>query len=377
MTRRWNNKPFHLEFAPDLNMLKPRLSQLKESWVLMAAAPLAAGVLAYGCSFLITPTYRSTITFMPPQQQQGAAAALVSSLSGLANLAGGGLPGLKNPNDQWIGLIQSRSVADEVIGKFNLKSRYERELMEDVRRDLAERTIARAGKDGLIWVTVEDTEPTVAAAIANEYAGALGRMTKKIAFSEASQRRIYFEGLLAKSKNDLTEAQKKLQESGVSIESLRTSPDAALGEVARLSTQLSALELKESVQKTYLARDSQEMTVLTAEISAIRARLKAIGQQRKSGDTDNPQYIENYRNFKYQETLFELLAKQYEIARADEAGEGALIQIVDSAIPAERRAWPKRSLLAISGFMAGLFLSFVYVTMLKPARPHGTERLKT
>lgn len=358
------------------NMFIPTLSELKNNWVLLTITPLLAGVLAYGGSFLITPTYRSTITFMPPQQQQGAAAALVSSLSGLANLAGGGLPGLKNPNDQWIGLLQSRSVADEIIGKFKLNDRYERDLMEDVRRDLAERTIARAGKDGLIWVSVEDREPAVAAAIANEYAAALGRMTKKIAFSEASQRRVYFEGLLNKSKNDLTEAQKKLQESGVSIDSLRTSPDVALGEVATLSAQLSALELKESVQKTYLARDSQEMSILLAEKAAIKARLKAISQQRKSGDNDNPQYIENYRNFKYQETLFELLAKQYEIARADEAGEGALIQIVDPAIPAERRAWPKRSLLAISGIAFGILVSLIYVTILKPVRSGRKEQLE-
>ena len=64
------------------------------------------------------------------------------------------------------------------------------------------------------------------------------------------------------------------------------------------------------------------------------------------------QYLRKYRDFKYQETLFEILAKQYEAARLDEAKSAPMVQVIDRAVPPEKKSWPPRAVLTLTA--AGL-----------------------
>jgi len=139
--------------------------------------------LAYG--FIVKPSFEAKTSILPPQQQQSSAAAMLSSLGGLAGGMGASL-GLKNPNDLYIAMLQSRAVADRLIERFKLQAYFEAKTMTDTRKKLQELTKIASGKDGLISITVEDHSPKLAADLANAYVEELRRLSKTLAVTEAA-----------------------------------------------------------------------------------------------------------------------------------------------------------------------------------------------
>jgi uncharacterized protein involved in exopolysaccharide biosynthesis len=139
------------------------LHTVAENLRLLVLGPLLVGLAALGISFAVTPTFTASTQFLPPQQQQSAAAAMLQSLGGLAGLAGAAT-GIKNPNDQFVAFIKSRTLQDRLIERFDLVQRYEAELQHDARETLNKQVRISSGKDGLIKVEVDDHDPAFAAA---------------------------------------------------------------------------------------------------------------------------------------------------------------------------------------------------------------------
>ena len=136
---------------------------------LLILGPLLVGLTALGVCFAITPTFTATVRFLPPQQQQSAAASMLANLGALGGLAGAA-SGLKNPSDQYLAFIKSRSVQDALIDRFGLVERYEAKLRDDARKTLQAMARASSGsKDGLITVEVDDEDPKFAAQLANAH----------------------------------------------------------------------------------------------------------------------------------------------------------------------------------------------------------------
>lgn len=348
------------EFAPDddpgmLDLLLP----LVQSWRLIVIGSLAVGLAALGVAFVLTPVYTGRTTFLPPQQQQSglASAALASlgALGGLAGLAGGGA--IKSPADQYVALMQSVTVADRLIDRFDLVSVYDANYRVDARKALDLKTRITVGKkDGLITVEVEDESPTRAAEMANAYVEELRRLTSVLAISEAQQRRVFFEKELKEARDQLARAQQEMQASGITAGALRAEPRSAAESYARLKAEVTTAEVRVQVMRRSMADSSPELQRQLAQLAALREQLARLEQ----ADEVNrgPDYVTKYREFKYREALFEMFARQYELARVDESREGALIQTVDPALPPERRTRPKRALTAISATAVGfLFLS--------------------
>jgi capsule polysaccharide export protein KpsE/RkpR len=285
-------------------------------------------------------------TLLPPQQQNGAAAAL-SQLGALAGLAGGAAA-VKSPADQYISLMQSVTVSDRIIDQFKLMDVFEAQYRQDARLQLAARVQISAGKkDGLITVDVDDNDRDRAAAIANAYAEALRHVTSTLAVSEAQQRRAFFEAQLQQTKDKLTRAQIALQGSGINQGTLKTEPRAAAEGYARLRAELTSAEVQLQTMQRMLSENSPELLQQQALLAALRGEIRRLEQQ-DAPNSKSDEYITRYREFKYQETLFELFARQYEAARLDESREGALIQILDVATPPERKSKPKRATIAIA-----------------------------
>ncbi len=325
---------------------------------LLIAVPLLAGVLGYGVAWMMPPTFTATTTFLPPQQQQSSASAALASLGALAGLAG---QAVKSPADQYISLMQSVTVADRLIDQFELLALYEAKFREDARRALALHTKIELGRrDGLITVSVDDRKPERAAEMANAYVDELRRLTSTLALGEAQPRRVFFEKQLSESKDKLAAAQRALQASGFTEGALRTQPVAAAEGYAKLKAELVAAEVRAQAMRGYLNESSPEFRQAQATVTALRAQLARLEQL--SANAGAPDYIGKYREYKYHETLFELLAKQYELARADEAREGVLIQVIDPALPPERRSKPIRTHIALAAAaIAGLLLVVVLV----------------
>ena len=159
---------------------------------LLVLAPLAAGLLALGITFAIAPTFTATTKFLPPQQQQSGAAAMLAGLGALGGLASAA-SGLKNPADQYVAFLQSNSVQDALIDRLKLTDRYESDYRQDTRKELTKNVQITSGKDGLISIEASDTDPAFAAQLANAHVEELRTLLNRIAVTEAQQRRLFFE----------------------------------------------------------------------------------------------------------------------------------------------------------------------------------------
>ena len=317
-------------------------------------------MVALGGSFLIAPTFTASTSFLQPQQQQGAAAAMLQGLGALGGLAGAAT-GLKNPADQYVAFMKSRSVQDALVKRFDLQKRYETELHEDALRALGTTTRINAGKDGLIKVEVDDKEPAFAAKLANAHVEELRKLLDRLAVTEAQQRRAFYEKQLEQTKAKLAVAQSALQRSGINEGALRAEPKMAAEAYAGLKAAVTAAQVKLQSMRTYLTEQSPEFKLAQSELGALQGQLSKAGSTNNAAADDD--YIVKYRDFKYQETLFEMFAKQFELAKLDEARDGALIQVVDVAQTPERKSKPKKAMIAVLTTLATGFalLLFVFV----------------
>jgi uncharacterized protein involved in exopolysaccharide biosynthesis len=351
---------------------------LIESWKLWLLGSLAVGLAALGIAFVMTPVYTARTTFLPPQQQQSGMASALASLGGLAGLAGVA-GGIKSPADQYVSLMQSVTAEDRLIDQFKLQQVYESKYRFEARRALEQNTrIAVGKKDGLISVEVDDQSPQRAADMANAYVEELRRMTSVLAVSEAQQRRVFFEKELKEARDQLGKAQQELQASGFNVGALRAEPKAAAESYARLKAEITAAEVRTQVLRGTMADSSTQVQQQLSQLSALRAQLARLEQ---AADANvGPDYLSKYREFKYRETLFELFARQYEIARVDESREGALIQVVDVAVPPEYKSKPKRLFIAaaatlLSLLLLGMFILVRHFWRESATDPQGAEKV--
>ena len=346
---------------------------------LVLGLPLLAAALAFAASFLITPRYTSTVMIMPPQQQQSSGvSAMLGQLGGLAGMAGG-LGGLKNPSDLYVGLLESRTVADNLIVRFKLKERYDTATMDETRRELAMATEITTGKkDGFISISATDIDAQFAAGLANAYGEELSRLTQTMALTEASQRRLFFEKQLNAAKDQLADAEIALRttQEKTGMISPGAQVQAIITNAAQLKGTIAAKEVQINAMRTFANGSNPDLVRALEELRSLRGQLaKLENSGSEQGDfmvaTGNipkvgVEYVRSSRNVKYYETIFELLAKQYELAKIDEAKDSGQIQMLDKAIVAEKRSKPQRGVLTIlggvSGAMLGLLLAFGHAT---------------
>ena len=340
---------------------------------LLLAGPVLAGGVAFGVASLLTPTFTATTTFLPPQQQQSTAASALASLGQLAALAGAaGVT--RAPADQYVALMQSATVSDRIVERFGLMQEYDVKLRMHARKALSGNVRITVGKkDGLIVVEVDDKSPQRAADIANQFVDELRYMTSTIAVSEAQQRRVFFEHQLVQTKDKLTAAQQALQASGFGEGAIRAEPRAAAEGYARLRAEVTAAEVRLQTMRGSFAEDTPEIRLQQATLSALRGQLARL-EQSGAGRGDSQDYVSKYREFKYQEALFELFSRQYELARVDESREGALIQVVDKATVPEWKSKPKRALIAIGAALATALLLVVFVLARESWRMRSARR---
>jgi uncharacterized protein involved in exopolysaccharide biosynthesis len=346
--------------------LSDMLGALRDHIRLLVAGPLAVGAVVAGVTGFIEPTFTATTTLMPPQQSQSGMASALAALGPLA-AAAAGAAGLGGSADRYVGLMQSVTVSDRIVDQFGLMDVYDAKFKVDARNGLASNVRITVGKkDGLISVSVDDKDPQRAAAIANRYVDELRLVTQSLAVTEAQQRRVFFERQLELSRDRLILAQQALQASGFSAGALKTDLRAAADAYARLKADVTSAEVKLQTLRSSLADRAPAVLQQQTELDALRAQMARLEQA--TDVSGGPDYIGKYREFKYQETLFELYARQFEIARVDESREGTLIQVVDAATPPERKSRPKRAVTAVMSTLVTLLLLLAFVLVRHAAR---------
>jgi uncharacterized protein involved in exopolysaccharide biosynthesis len=327
-------------------------------WQLLLGS-LAVGLLALGLSYLEAPTFTARTTFLPPQQQQSAAASALAALGPLAGL-GGAAGSMKSPADQYVALLQSETVADRIVDRFGLMKVYEARYRFEARRKLAASVHIGVGKkDGLISVEVDDHDPQRAADMANRYVEELRVLTGSLALSEAQQRRAFFESQLTQTRDALQRAQQTLQASGFTEGALKAEPRAAADTYAALRGEATAAEVQLQILRRSLTDSAPEVQQQLARLSGLRSKLAQLEATTPQGA--GADYVGKYREYKYQETLFDMFARQFELAKLDESREGALIQVVDPARPPEWKSRPQRAMTTVVATLGALFLLVVYL----------------
>ena len=356
------------------------LAKYKRSLVVL---PLLAAVVAAGIALLMPNVYTGTTRILPPQQTQSTSAVL-AQLGSLAGLAGGAIPGMKNPNDLYVGMLKSRTVADSLIGRFELNKLYDKRYQSETRRELARRSTIVAGKDGIITVEVDDSDPKRAAELANAYVDELFKLTKVLAVTEASQRRLFFERQLEQAKDNLARSEAStrhaLQKGGlVMVEGqgrVMAETNARLrAEITVKEIQIGAMRAFASDQNPELQRTQQQLEVLKRELARMEGA-SSPGRADGKGEDNTGKGIENLRllrEMKYNEVTYELLARQYEIAKIDEAKDSAIIQVMDRAIEPDRKSRPHRArIVIVAGVLATL--AALLLALLRESFARARER---
>jgi uncharacterized protein involved in exopolysaccharide biosynthesis len=343
--------------------------------LLLAGATLVAMFLSAAVALLIPPSYTAEAVILPPQPEQSSQLLMMGSPAGLAGLGGlgsslaGGL--LRNPAELYIGILKSRTIADALIARFRLQQVYGSKSLIDTRKALARHTSISTGKDSLITIRFEDRDRARAAQIANAYVDELHDRNSRLALTSASQRWLFFQQQLADEKNALADAEiamKKMQQaSGLVFPSGQS--EALMRAIASLRAEIAAREVQFQGIRTYATGDNPQAQMMETTLAALHQQLRKL--EAGSGDElvvparkipeTGLEYLRKMRDFRYHETLFELLAKQYEAARIDEAKEAPLLQVVDSAVVPDKKSWPPRTLFVLVGGLLALVAASLFV----------------
>ncbi len=335
---------------------------------LVLGLPFVVAILAAGISLLLPNIYTGTTRILPPQGQSSSSA-LLAQLGGLAGLAGG-VAGVKSPNDLYIGMLKSRTVADNLIQRFDLNNLYDQTYQSNTRKDLEKLTAITSGKDGIITIEADDKDPKRAAELANAYVDELFKLTKVLAVTEASQRRLFFERQFEQARDNLGKAEaaaRQAMDKGGLVQ-VEGQGRAIIENTARLRGQITVKEVQIGAMRTFATDSNPDLKFAQQELESMKRELARIegtsGSKSGNGRGSDSSGIDSVgllRDVKYQETVYELLAKQFELAKIDEAKDSAVVQVMDKAIEPDRKSKPKRSLIVLLSALAALFVSVLWV----------------
>ena len=364
-----------IENKDDIEINIPELlAKLARHKKMIGGVTAGAAIVSLVVSLLMTPIFRAETKILPPQQNSSIIASqLLNQMGGFASLASSAV-GIKNPNEMYIGFLRSRTVYDKIIDRFGLMKLYDAKYREDARKDLAEALAARSGNDGMLVVSVEDPDPKRAADMANAFVEEMIGVSRGLALTEAAQRRLFFEEQLKDVKLALASAEEGIKGFQEKTGALKIDDQAraVIQGIGNLRAQIAAREVQYKVAQTFATPQNPDLQRIEEELRGLKAELNKLEQ--KGGNSPDPlmptgrmpsvgmEYLRKLRDVKYNETLYELLAKQYEMAKLDEARDAAVIQIIDKAVQPERKVKPKKAIIValstLTAFLLSILLAF-------------------
>lgn len=354
---------------------------LLEYWGVLVKRKKLIGCIVGGCfaasvilAFILPKKYVSTTSIMPPQQDSSLASSMMGSLpGGLGSLAGGFL-GMKSPADLWVGILNSQSVRDVIIARFNLKERFEKESIEDTRKKLDKMVEIAKSDSEIISISIEDTDPLTASQMANAFVEELDKVNQTVVVTGGKRSRIFLEKRLVIAKADLAEAEDRLrafQEKNKAIK-LDDQAKVIIESIGVVKGQLIAKEVEYETLLSYASRTNPQAELLKTQVDELKGKLVELEDGSKAG-AGNPvhedifiptsrlpdislQFARLFRDVKVQQTLFELLTQQYELSRLQEAKDSPVVQVLDAAKVPEEESKPKKPLIVLAATFTSVFL---------------------
>lgn len=329
---------------------------------------LAAVLLAVLLSLIMRDQFTATTSLLPPQNSTSSLLSQLSGLGPLAAMAGGGLS-MKNPADLEVALLKSQTVEDAMIDRFNLMDRFHAKRRSEARTVLEDRVKIESTKNGLINISVTDSDPRRSADMANGYVQEFKKFSATLAVTEASQRRLFFQQQLTEAKDELTSAEEqfKATEQKTGVLQIDAQTRVVIESVAQLRAQIAAKEVQIRAMRAFATEENPQLQVATQELAALEQQQAKLGSSSDSSEAallipkgnmqqSQMEYVRRLRDVKYYETIFELMARQYELAKVDEARQGVQAQIVDQATVPDHHSSPKRRLIVLGAGFVGLLI---------------------
>jgi uncharacterized protein involved in exopolysaccharide biosynthesis len=300
--------------------------------------------------------------------------------------AAGSLIGTKNTNDLYIGILQSKSIADQLIKKFNLMQHFGTTTLTDSRSSLSTITTITSTKTGLINISVEDKDPKFAANLANAYTDELSKLNQKLAITDAAKRRLFFEQQLKNAKNQLDSSESLLKKTQETTGLLQ--PDsqiqAMITRTVQLQAQIASKEVQLSTIRSFAAAQNPEVLKTQQELQSLKKELDKLEINSSAAEgvivptrtipQTGLEYIRRLRDVKYNEAMFELLSKQFESAKLDEARDSSAVQILDIATTPDKKSKPNRGLIVAIGIIIGFFFGLGF-TLLREKLPRSKQSI--
>lgn len=381
---------------------------LAENSRLIIYTTLAVGLITLVGVFLWPKKYTAVARLIPPQQNltlsgqllEGLGGTMVPGRVGLGSLGGfaESLLGLKTPGDFFVGLLQSDTISDRIIERFNLRKEFRVKYIEEARTKLEKVAKIRATKYGLITVEVTHRRPATAAEMANAFLEELARLLREMADQEAAERLAFLERERREASLRLAKAEEELRQ--FSEKHSVMLPDAQtrgmLEYVAQLKAAIDYREVELQVFRQWATPYNYQVRQLEAELKALQDKLRQAEEPLNGGDNASRvmiamgkmpalglEYLRLFREVKYQEGLYRVFAKLAEIARLDHTREALVLQVVDRAKVPEKKSHPKRLLILVIVTSVTFVVMVVYVFVREhfrgphsPAERDRLERLK-
>jgi uncharacterized protein involved in exopolysaccharide biosynthesis len=362
-----------------------------ENRTLLWKCSLWGFAIALAVAFLIPKEYQSTTRLMPPDTRSSSGMAALAAMgekpgASLASLAGNLLE-MGNSGDLFVEILRSRTVQDRVVGRFDLRKVYGNTYWEDARKKLAKNTgISVDHKSGVITITITDHDPNRAAQIAKAYVEELDRLVSEVSTSSARRERLFIEQRMASVKQDLGDAEQQFSQfaSKNAALDIKEQTKAMVQSASLLQGQLIAAQSELQGLEQIYAGNNVRVRSLGARVEELKRQLQKIGGTDSSLVTNGSksdelypsirqlpllgvQWADLYRRMKIQETVFEMLNQQYELARIQESKEIPVVRVMDEANVPERKSFPPRSLvlvlltsLSLTGAMAWVYASWYW-----------------
>jgi tyrosine-protein kinase Etk/Wzc len=352
----------------EIDVLEVMTLLLRGKKTILKFVLVAFALTAFVVYVVMKPTYTAEATFLPPQSAPGSAITQLASQLGSLGAVGALTGGVKSPGDVYVGILKSRTIAEALIKRFDLQKVYKTKRFSDTAQALKVRSMFAVGtKDTLITISVDDHDPKRAADLANGYLDALYQQNSRLALTEASQRRLFFEQQLVREKDALADAEVDLKktEEQTGLISLSGQAQVEIDSIAQTRAQISSREIELGALKQAATGQNPEVIRLQTQIDGLEQQLQRLENGAEAQHNINVlpatakvpalalEYVRKQREVKYRELLFELIAKQYESARLDESREAPVLQVVDRAVVPDKKSGIPRTLILLASCLLG------------------------
>jgi tyrosine-protein kinase Etk/Wzc len=350
------------------------LAILIKRWKLIVGITATVTIVTIIHSLTLPNIYTAKTKMLPPQQSSGLlSAAMMQGALGAA-LGGSDILGDSKATKLYSELLKVEALRDPIIERFKLQELYKNKYRQDVYKMLNKNVIITAGKEGIITISVDDTDPKRATEMANAFVDELKKISSKMAMTGAGNTKAFLEERIAKTKDELTQTENNLKAFQQKYKTLDATNQgaASAGAIASLTAQLTSQEIQLAVLRRTYAESSQEVKTLRQAISVLQekiARLESGGTGSLAGlekaSERGQEYLHLMRKFKVTEAVYETLTRQYEMARLNAENDVSTIQVIQKALVPERKSKPARSKMVITACFAAFFFSVLLVFVLE------------